>query len=438
MKKLMYHLEYILIFPLAIMSILSAINANIVLLSVGICLFIEGICYIFLVTNKNKLKAAAGIITFINGAISIVVLLLLAISMLPNTAPLYYVIYTLIYLTYKIFSYFYYRHIKDDLMSTIYKEFAVIMIMLIINLLACILFYNFDPNESLDYMIDVLVKIFVDNYTGYDTLKFYLLVIKILINFISSFFVAYYSASAMILLLKNKPLTLKEKIRSIIDFIQKYNISFIMGEIFTTIVFLSYLQNANSNEQYGYIASFYLLILVLRTLIFIWNKIITKKYKDNPYKLYRRQFILLIIVSASIILLNQSLNSVLISISTKNNNPNAFPIWWLLLIILPFSAYGFIISFLSYKRAKMNDNAYLLAYSNLSCISSMFMLFGSTIFILAKISNELLVMIIWFILLSAVIISELTISIISLIIGIKGIAGKRKKPEDFIHDKGDE
>ena len=164
MKKILSHLEYILIFPLAIMSMLSAINQNIVLFSVGVCLFIEGICYVFLAINKYKFRAAAGIISFINGAISIVILLLLAISMLPDVAPLYYVIYVVIYLIFKIITLIYYFRIKDDLMCIIYKEFSIVMIMLIINLLACILFYNFNQDETLDYMIDVLVKVFVDNY----------------------------------------------------------------------------------------------------------------------------------------------------------------------------------------------------------------------------------------------------------------------------------
>ncbi len=433
MKKIMYHLEYILILPLAIMSILSAINENFILLLVGVGLFLEAICYIFLATNNNKLKISTGLISFINGAGSIVSLLFLAISMLPNTAPMYYIIYTLCYLIFKIFSFFYYRHIKDDLMATIYKEFSIVIIMLLINLLACIIFYNFDPDESLSYMIDMLVKIFVNNYKEYDTLKFYLLVIKIAINFITSLFVSYYSTSSLILLLKNRPLTIKEKIKSISDFIQKYNIAFIMSEIFNTIILIVYSLKITENDQYIYISFFYLLILILRTLLFFLNKLFNKKYKDDPYKLYKRQFILLIIVSTSFILFNQILNSVLITISAQNNNPNAFPIWWLFLIILPFSSYGFILSIISHKRARMNDNGYLLAYSNLSFISSMYMLFGSIIFVLARL-NDNVSNILWYILLASVIIAELTISIYSLIVGIRGVIGKRKKPEDFLAD----
>ena len=60
MKKIIYNLEYILILPLAIMSILSAINENFILLLVGVGLFLEAICYIFLATNNNKLKISTG------------------------------------------------------------------------------------------------------------------------------------------------------------------------------------------------------------------------------------------------------------------------------------------------------------------------------------------------------------------------------------------
>lgn len=424
MKKLMYHLEYILLLPLAVMSILSAINENIVLLSVGICFFIETISYLFLVFNNKILKYSAGIIKFINGAISTVALLLLAISMLNNTAPLYYVIYALFYLSFKIFTFFFYLHYKDDLYSIIYKELSINMIMQIINLLACIIFYNFDKEENLTYMIDVLTRVVKDNYKGYDTLKFYLLVIKIVINFITSQFIAYYTASAMILILKDQKLSLKEKIKSIVDFIQKYNIGFVMGETFSTIIFINYLLKSNENEQFRYIAFFYLLIIILRAFLFIMNFIFKKKYKDDNNKFHRKKYLLLIITSAAFILFNQILNGALLTISAQNNNPNAFPIWWLVLIILPFSSYGFVLSLLSYRRARISKDAYLLSCSLLSFISSLFMLFGSIVYILAKLS-ETFTVIIWFILISIVIGLELFISIYSLVIGIKGL--KRKE-----------
>ena len=431
MKKILPHLEYILIIPLAIISIISGINKNFVLSLVGVGLFVQGICYILLAFNNKKTGIFAGILSFINSAISVAILLLFAITMLPEVAPLYYLIYVVIYGIFKLFTLFYYMHYKDDLKMIIYKEFAIIMIMLIINLIACILLYNFDQNETLDYMIDVLVKIFVDYYTGYDTLKFYLLIIKIVLNFITSLFVAYYSTSSMILLIKNEKLTIKAKIRSIIDFFDKFNIPFIMGEIITTIILVSYYINSNDNPNNSAIATFYLVILAIRTLLFVINKIIIKKYKDDKYKIYHKQFVLLILSSITFILLSHVFLSVLITITSVNNNPFAFPIWWLMLIILPFSGYGFVNAILSYRRAKMDDNPYLLAYSNLSFISSMYTLFGAIVFVLAKLQDNR-VTIVWIILISLIFILQTYISIKSLVIGIKGLARKRKTPDDFI------
>jgi hypothetical protein len=231
---------------------------------------------------------------------------------------------------------------------------------------------------------------------------------------------------------------MKEKIKSVSDFIQKYYISFIIGEIFISFIFINYFIKSNENEQYKFISFYYLLILALRTLLFIWNFVLEKKYKNERYRLYRKQFILLIITAATFILLNQPLNSALLSIGIESNNPNAFPIWWLILIILPFSSYGFLTSILSYKRARMNDNGYLLAYSNLSFVSSLFMFFASIIHVLSKINDELANSIIWYILITIVIIAELILSIISLVIGIKGVSGKRKKESDFEIENGDE
>ena len=436
MKKIMYHLEYILIIPLIIMSFIFASWDNFIYYLIGICFSIMALCYILLLINKSKTKALSGIFMFINGAVFIVILLLLAISKLSNKVFWAFAIYAGIYGIFKIFSFIYYRQFKD-LKNTIYKEYSIIMIMIMINLITCMIIYNFDEDESLTYMVEILVKIFVDNYTKYDTLKFYLIVIKLALNFITSIFVAYYSSSSMILLLKNKPLTMKEKIKSVVDFIQKYYLAFIIGEIFTTIIFINYAIKSNDNEQYKYISFFYLIILFLRTLLFIWNLILEKKYKNEKYRLYRKQFILLIITAATFIILNQPLNSALLAISIENNNPNAFPTWWLILIILPFSGYGFLSSFLSYKRARMNDNAYLMAYSNLSFVSSLFMFFGSIVYIIAKLDDTPAV-IIWYILITIVILAELIVSIISLVVGIKGVIGKRKKESDFENENGDE
>ncbi|MBQ9899782.1 MAG: hypothetical protein IJM36_01495 [Acholeplasmatales bacterium] len=431
MKKLMYHLEYILIFPIAIILFILA-DRNLVLWSVGATFLLQAIAYMLLASNIHKIKAISGIITFINGAAGTVILLLLAISELPHKFPLYFLIYVISYMVFKIFTIFYYRYNKNDFKCIIYKEYAIIMVMFVINLIACILLYNFKEEESLDYMVDVLYRIVADNYKEYNTFKFILLVIKIIINFITSNVIAYFSASALILILKNKPLTLKGKIKAIIDFIDKYYIGFILGEIFTTIICISYFLQANKGENYQVLAYFFLLLLVLRTLIFVWDKIFKHKYKNNPYKLYRCNFILLIIVSSSFIIFYQGLNSVLITITSMKNDPNGMPLWWLLLIILPFTSYGFVNAAMSYHRAKINDDAALLASANLSFITSLYSFFGASIYFLAKF--EKIAVIGWLILISLVVILELYVSIKSLVIGIKGATGKRKKQEDFIKD----
>ena len=79
----------------------------------------------------------------------------------------------------------------------------------------------------------------------------------------------------------------------------------------------------------------------------------------------------------------------------------------------------------------MDDNPYLLAYSNLSFISSMYTLFGAIVFVLAKLQDNR-VTIVWIILISLIFILQTYISIKSLVIGIKGLARKRKTPDDFI------
>lgn len=427
MNKILMHLEYILIIPLAIISIILAPVISNIFYFVFAFLMLEVIAYMLLSLNKHILGIISGIITFINGAFSIVILLLFALSKLNGFIPLYYQIYVIFYLGFKIFTLFYYRKIKT-ISNVIYKELSIVMIMLIINLILCVFFYIIGDDIYLfRYSLD-------KDISNYNIIVGFIVLFKASTNFITSNFVAYYTTSSLILLKENRIIGLKEKIKDIIYFFQKYNITFILGEIFTTFLYVNYQIKASTNDIFQTMASFYLFILVLRTIIFTWHLIIKKKFKNEPYKLYRANFIILIVTSASIILLNNSLNAVLVAITTQNNNPDALPIWWLLLVTLPFSGYSFVHAILSYRESKISDDAYLLSYSNLSLISSSFMLFGSIVYILAKIGNKFAA-IVWLIVISLVISIGLYVSIKSLIIGIKGIAGKRKKKDDFISNE---
>lgn len=410
MKKVLYHLEYILIIPLIVMSIILGMQNDFIMyaLSGGFLLCFSS--YLLLVLNNQKCKIISGIIQFINGPFIIVILLLLATMRLSYLIPYYYIFYVIFYLAFKIFTFIYYRINDDDYLSVVYKENALMMIIYITDLFVCILFYRFHQNELLSFIF---------------------LIVKLAFIFVTSNFSAYYSASTLIIIGKQKKMRLKEKISAVTDFIFKYNLPFIFGEIFCITITITYLIRWNENENYKYLAAFYGLYFILRTMIFIWNYILNRKYKNDPYRLYRRKFILLIVVSGSFIFFNQTLNSILLAINDISNNPNAFPTWWLLLIILPFSGYSFVNSVLSYRKARKEDDAYFLAYSNISCISSMYMLFGSCIYVLSKFESNTYTTIVWYILLIAVVISQIIIVAISLIIGIKGISGHRKKPEDF-------
>jgi hypothetical protein len=66
------------------------------------------------------------------------------------------------------------------------------------------------------------------------------------------------------------------------------------------------------------------------------------------------------------------------------------------------------------------------------------MFLSSITHVLSKINDELANSIIWYILITIVIIAELILSIISLVIGIKGVSGKRKKESDFEFENGDD
>lgn len=432
MKTIFKHLEYILILPLIAFSIYLGFLNDYIMFFIGLGFILSFVSYLLLIFKNKKVKLASGIISLLNGPYFIIILLLFCISMLGVIVPLYYLIYSIAYFIFKVITIIYYAN-QDDIESIYYKEYALLMIFYLFNLIFCILLYNFNSGETLFYMIDVLTRVFVDNYTQYDTLKFYLIIIKIVVNFITSNFVAYYTASALITISKNEKLKLKDKIKAVTNFFIKYNIGFIFVELFTFIIMLNYASNMNSTNSYAVMAFYYLIILVLRLLVVIWNFILKKKYKDNQYKIYRRRFILLIITATTFLISFNALNSVFVYISENNAESNV-PLLWLVLIVLPFSGYGFINSILSVRKAKIEDNAYSLSISTISFVSSIYMLFGALMYLIVSLDDTAKKIII-FIIFSIATASMLFIIIRALVIGIKGISGKRKKESDFQKDE---
>ena len=432
MKTIFKHLEYILILPLIAFSIYLGFLNDYIMFFIGLGFILSFVSYLLLIFKNKKVKLASGIISLLNGPYFIIILLLFCISMLGVIVPLYYLIYSIAYFIFKVITIIYYAN-QEDIESIYYKEYALLMVFYLFNLIFCILLYNFNSGETLFYMIDVLTRVFVDNYTQYDTLKFYLIIIKIVVNFITSNFVAYYTASALITISKNEKLKLKDKIKAVTNFFIKYNIGFIFVELFTFIIMLNYASNMNSTNSYAVMAFYYLIILVLRLLVVIWNFILKKKYKDNQYKIYRRRFILLIITATTFLISFNALNSVFVYISENNAESNV-PLLWLVLIVLPFSGYGFINSILSVRKAKIEDNAYSLSISTISFVSSIYMLFGALMYLLVSLDDTAKKIII-FIIFSIATASMLFIIIRALVIGIKGISGKRKKESDFQKDE---
>jgi len=432
MKTIFKHLEYILILPLIAFSIYLGFLNDYIMFFIGLGFILSFVSYLLLIFKNKKVKLASGIISLLNGPYFIIILLLFCISMLGVIVPLYYLIYSIAYFIFKVITIIYYAN-QDDIESIYYKEYALLMVFYLFNLIFCILLYNFNSGETLFYMIDVLTRVFVDNYTQYDTLKFYLIIIKIVVNFITSNFVAYYTASALITISKNEKLKLKDKIKAVTNFFIKYNIGFIFVELFTFIIMLNYASNMTSTNSYAVMAFYYLIILVLRLLVVIWNFILKKKYKDNQYKIYRRRFILLIITATTFLISFNALNSVFVYISENNAESNV-PLLWLVLIVLPFSGYGFINSILSVRKAKIEDNAYSLSISTISFVSSIYMLFGALMYLLVSLDDTAKKIII-FIIFSIATASMLFIIIRALVIGIKGISGKRKKESDFQKDE---
>ena len=369
----------------------------------GVPFLINSISICLSYFNKKTLKASS-IVEFINSPIAMVILLIAAISNYLIIGELPFKIFITIYLAYRIATTIIYgikASKENDYLLESKFNLSLVSLIYIVNLVLYV-FLNVPENEELN-------RIFI--------------LIKILVNAITTVMVAYYSLSYLVVSFAEERLKMKAKILAVAKFFTKYSVGFIFGSLFLFIAFMVNLFTSKDNQVHQYLAAFYIVIFIIRLVTFIWNKSLEKKVQD-PYTLSKRKNVLLIVNSAFFIASSETLFGGLTALSVERYG-NSMSWWFFLAFMFPFMVFNFIHAIINKKAAKKIDNAYIEVDADQSLLTSIYTLFAGITFFMKFIPDENLRGIIYIYILFTIIILQPGIFVGSLVKGIIGVRGKR-------------
>lgn len=403
LKKLIPHLEWLISFLLLGATIYQGIIGGQFFLLVSLIFLTETIIYVLAIFNKT-LKIAS-LIQFLHSPLVMVVLL---ISVLLNGEAHYSLLLIIVvaaYATLKggilLFYLFDYKK-SHDALSYIKKYNELLSLIYVINLLVVLISRNL-ANES---------------NAGI------LLLILIVVNALSTFIVAYLALAFLISAYSMKVLSFKEKINAVAKFFIKYELGFIIGEIFCFITMIVSFVNIRINVFFFYLGLFYSIVFTARLITFLWNKSLEKKEKDAMILSKKKHGILmfnsLFFLGAGNLL---SISSLLLSVIKVSST---IPAWFYVGFMFPFSILNFVLSMVNRKSAKTIDNAYLDVTVDQSLITSLFSFLAGLSYFFRFIPSEDLAGLIWLLLWLTILVIITTSLIISFVRSIIGLRGKRK------------
>lgn len=403
LKKIIPHLEWIISFLLLGATIYQGIIGGQLFLLVSLIFLTEAIIYVLALFNKT-LKIAS-LIQFLHSPLVMVVLLISVLLNGETHYSLLLIIFVGAYILLKsgiLFFYIFDYKKNGDVLSYIKRYNALLSLLYTINLLVVILLRNLanDSNAGV------------------------LLIILIVVNALSTFAVAYLALAFLISTYAMKVMSFKEKINAVTKFFIKYELGFIIGELFCFITMIVSFVNIRINEFFFYLGLFYSITFTARLITFLWNKSLEKK-ETNLLTLSKKKHGILMFNSLFFLAAGDllSVSSLLLSVVKASSN---IPAWFFVGFIFPFSILNFVLSMVNRKSAKTIDNAYLDVTVDQSLITSLFSFLAGITYFLKFIPNEDLSGLIW-LLLWLTILTVITIALItSLIRSIVGLRGKRK------------
>ncbi len=413
-KNICKYIELALSFLLLGTTIYQSIIGGRLFLLVSLLFLIETVIYSLALFSKT-LKIPS-LIQFIHSPLAMVVLL---ISVVLNGEAKYSILLIIIasiyiFLKIGIIIYYYLDHKKkNDVIS--YAKFynGLCSLLYVINLLIVVIFKNI--------AIEVTALTF--------------LLILIILNALSTFAVAYFALAYLVTAYSLKTLSFKEKITAVSRFFIKYELGFIISEIFCFTAMIVSFINVSKNQFFFYLGMFYSIIFTARLITFLWNKSLEKK-ETNPLLLSKKKHGILLFNSLFFLAAGELLSITSILLSALKASLN-IPAWFFVGFMFPFSILSFVLSMIHRKSAKTIDNAYLDVTVDQSLITSLFSFLAGLSYFFKYIPNNDLSGLLWLILwlgVLTIIIVALIVSFVHSLMGLKGKRGTQKNSPDIVSE----
>ncbi len=401
-KNIIKYIELGLSLLLLGTTIYQSIIGGRLFLLVSLLFLIEAVIYCLALFNKT-LKLSS-LIQFIHSPLAMIALL---ISVVLNGEAKYSILLIIIasiyiFLKIGIIIYYYLIHKKkDDVIS--YAKF-----------------YN--GLCSLLYVINLLIVVIFKN-TAIEATALTFLLILIVFNALSTFAVAYFALAFLITAYSLKTLSFKEKITAVSRFFIKYELGFMIGEMFCFITMIVSFINVNKNQFFFYLGMFYSIIFTARLITFLWNKSLDKK-ETNQLLLSKKKHGILLFNSLFFLAAGDllSISSILLSALRASSN---IPAWFFVGFMFPFSILSFVLSMIHRKSAKTIDDAYLDVTVDQSLITSLFSFLAGLSYFFKYIPNNDLASLLWLLLWLGVLTIITIALIVSFVRSIMGLCGKR-------------
>ncbi|MBR0440043.1 MAG: hypothetical protein IJK27_04765 [Bacilli bacterium] len=402
LKNICKYIELALSFLLLGTTIYQSVVGGRLFLLVSLLFLIETVIYSLALFNKTL--RLSSLIQFIHSPLAMVVLLISVVLNGETKYSLLLIVITSIYLLLKIgiivYYYFDYKK-KNDVIS--YAKF-----------------YN--GLCSLLYVINLLTVVIAKNVAIESTVLLYLLIL-IIVNALSTFAVAYFALAYLVTTYSLKTLSFKEKINAVSSFFIKYELGFIISEIFCFATMIVSFINVNKNQFFFYLGMFYSIIFTARLITFLWNKSLEKK-ETNSLLLSKKKHGILLFNSLFFLAAGDllSISSILLSALRASSN---IPAWFFVGFMFPFSILSFVLSMIHRKTAKTIDNAYLNVTVDQSLITSLFSFLAGLSYFFKYIPNNDISGLLWLLLWLGVLTIITIVLIISFVHSIIGLIGKR-------------
>ena len=267
------------------------------------------------------------------------------------------------------------------------------------------------------------------------TLYLVLMMVQALIVVMFSFAPAYVSLMLFLVGKENRPLTPKDTFSTGWALMVKYNLVFWFGCAWTTIMLASAIISAITvSSTYLTIVALYVFMLSVRIPVFFWRQHIDRKYTD-PYENFRQRHKILIfggiffaLYFFVVFLIGPS------SIAAMSNTKSAFLLY---AFFVPWALFRLAFSIIGFVKQRRGGDPILSLFTQIDFMVALFTVTSTLFYIANWIRGDLPLdqmprpaaafYLIGLILILANTMLVLYLGIRSLVIGIRGIRGKRLK-----------